>query len=143
METPGPTRSPARPFSSTVAKAIAKSEESQVSSGPTALLETETSANVGALFEEALGQATSRSPIEPFRFFDNREKYLQFVNTSNEKAKIAERVALASRHVTPSTPALALFDAGMGDATVLTGVLRRLHARLPTVPFLVVGKEIS
>ena len=31
----------------------------------------------------------------------------------------------------------------MGDGTVLIGVLRRLHERFPTIPFLVVGKEIS
>ena len=30
---------------------------------------------------------------KPFRFFDNRQKYLSFVNTCNEKWKIAERAA--------------------------------------------------
>ena len=36
-----------------------------------------------------------------------------------------------------------LFDAGMGDATVLTRVMRQIHARHPTVPLLAVAKEIS
>ena len=36
-----------------------------------------------------------------------------------------------------------LFDAGMGDGTVLTRVMREMHRRLPTLPFYVVGKEIS
>ncbi len=78
-----------------------------------------------------------------FRFFDNREKYLLFVNTCNEKQVIAERVAMEVRSLRPTPPALRLFDAGMGDATVLTRVMRSLHHRYPTVPFLVVGKEIS
>ncbi len=36
-----------------------------------------------------------------------------------------------------------VFDAGMGDGTVLTGVMRQMHARFPAVPFYIVGKEIS
>ncbi len=78
-----------------------------------------------------------------FRFFDNREKYLQFVTTCSEKWAIAERVGREVREIAPSPPALRLFDAGMGDGTVLASVLRRLHEAFPTVPFLVVGKEIS
>ena len=31
----------------------------------------------------------------------------------------------------------------MGDATVLSQVMRQLHHRFPTIPFLIVGKEIS
>ena len=78
-----------------------------------------------------------------FRFFDNREKYLLFVNTCNEKQVIAERVALDVRSLRPVPPALRVFDAGMGDGTVLTRVMRYLHHRHPTVPFFIVGKEIS
>ena len=79
----------------------------------------------------------------PFRFFDNREKYLQFVTTTGEKWAVAERVGAEVEELAPRPPALQVFDAGMGDGTVLTGVLRHLHGRFPTVPFLVVGKEIS
>ena len=31
----------------------------------------------------------------------------------------------------------------MGDGTVLTGVMRQMHRRFPTMPFYIVGKEIS
>ena len=34
----------------------------------------------------------------------------------------------------PTPPALELFDAGMGDATVLVALLRTVHDRFPTVP---------
>ncbi len=78
-----------------------------------------------------------------FRFYDNRQKYLLFVMTCGEKWAIAERVGLELEHLKPSPPALRLFDAGMGDGTVLAQVLRDLHHRFPTVPFFVVGKEIS
>ncbi len=82
-------------------------------------------------------------PDRPFRFFDNREKYLLFVNTCSEKQVIAARVGRELGRIEPRPPALRLFDAGMGDATVLSMVLREMHHRWPTVPFLVVAKEIS
>jgi SAM-dependent methyltransferase len=46
-------------------------------------------------------------------------------------------------HLHPAPPAVRIFDAGMGDGTVLTRVMREMHRRLPTLPFYVVGKEIS
>jgi hypothetical protein len=79
----------------------------------------------------------------PFRFYDNRQKYLAFVNTCNEKAAVAARAAQELRLVHPSPPCLRLFDAGMGDATVLSRVMRSTHRWFPTVPLLVVAKEIS
>lgn len=78
-----------------------------------------------------------------FRFFDNREKYLLFVTTCNEKQVIAERVAMDTMYLQPVQPALRVFDAGMGDATVLTRIMMNLHHRFPTVPMFIVGKEIS
>lgn len=79
----------------------------------------------------------------PFRFFDNREKYLLFITTCTEKWSIAERVAKEVSQLRPIPPALRVFDAGIGDGTVLTSVLRTVHENFPTVPLLVVGKEIS
>lgn len=79
----------------------------------------------------------------PFRFFDNREKYLMFVTTCSEKWQVAARMAQELRHVKPSPPALRVLDAGMGDGTVLTRTMRAMHSMFPTIPFLVVGKEIS
>src|SRR5690348_2200827 len=79
----------------------------------------------------------------PFRFYDNRQKYLAFVNTCNEKSAIARRAANELGHVKPTPPALRFFDAGMGDATVLARLMRSTHRAFPTVPVLVVAKEIS
>src|SRR5450755_534617 len=78
-----------------------------------------------------------------FRFFDNRQKYLLFVSTCSEKTEIANRISLELSTLQPSPPALRLFDAGVGDGTVLSRVMRALHARFPTMPLYVVAKEIS
>ena len=79
----------------------------------------------------------------PFRFYDNRQKYLAFVNTCNEKWKVAERAAQELVHVHPEPPALRMFDAGVGDGTVLSHMMRAMHRRFPTIPFFIVCKEVS
>jgi hypothetical protein len=78
-----------------------------------------------------------------FRFFDNRQKYLLFVNTCSEKQVISKRVALELANTNPRPPAFRLFDAGVGDGTVLTRVMRAMHARYPAMPFYITGKEVS
>ncbi|MBN1237884.1 MAG: hypothetical protein JXB36_05250 [Gammaproteobacteria bacterium] len=90
------------------------------------------------------GQTEAEAAADrPFRFYDNRQKYLAFVNTCNEKWKVAERAARELVHLRPTPPALRVFDAGMGDATVLTHLMRAMHRRFPITPFFIVGKEIS
>ena len=83
------------------------------------------------------------APSRNFRFFDNRQKYLLFVNTCGEKEVIARRVGMELAHIHPRPPAIRVFDAGMGDGSVLTRVMREMHRRFPTRPFYFVGKEIS
>ena len=83
------------------------------------------------------------APSRNFRFFDNRQKYLLFVNTCSEKTVVARRVGMELAHLHPRPPAVRVFDAGMGDGTVLTRVMREMHRRFPTMPFYIVGKEIS
>jgi len=80
---------------------------------------------------------------EQIRFFDSRQKYLLFVNTCNEKAVVAKRVGLEIPCLQPRPPAMRIFDAGIGDGTVLSHVLRDLHYRYPTMPFYAAAKEIS
>jgi hypothetical protein len=82
-------------------------------------------------------------PQRNFRFFDNRQKYLLFVNTCSEKWEVAHRVSEELAHVHPRPPALRVFDAGVGDGSVLTRVMRAMHDRFTHLPFYIVGKEIS
>ena len=93
----------------------------------------------GARESESAGEAVERN----FRFFDNRQKYLLFVTTCSEKWVVARRVARELESIHPKPPALRVFDAGVGDGTILTRVMRSMHRRFPTMPFHIVGKEIS
>ena len=88
------------------------------------------------------GRATGAAG-EPFRFFDNREKYLMFVTTTSEKAMVSQRIGKELPLLRPSPPAVRVFDAGTGNGIVLANVLRHLHKEMPTVPMVVVGKEFS
>jgi SAM-dependent methyltransferase len=87
--------------------------------------------------------AAPQDPQRNFRFFDNRQKYLLFVNTCSEKWVVAHRVGQELINIHPRPPAVRLFDAGIGDGTVLARVMRAMHDRFPAMPFYVVGKEIS
>ncbi len=90
----------------------------------------------------AAGQG-GEDPQRNFRFFDNRQKYLLFVNTCSEKWEIANRVGMELASIHPRPPAVRVFDAGVGDGTVLSRVMRNMHDRFPTMPFYIVAKEIS
>ncbi|MCL4695650.1 MAG: hypothetical protein KJ023_01100 [Burkholderiaceae bacterium] len=96
-----------------------------------------------AAVRSAAETETEAAPERNFRFFDNRQKYLLFVTTCGEKDVIARRVGMELAHLHPRPPALRVFDAGMGDGTVLTSVMREMHRRHATMPFFIVGKEIS
>ncbi|MBI3709387.1 MAG: hypothetical protein HY246_17170 [Proteobacteria bacterium] len=87
--------------------------------------------------------ADAVAPARNFRFYDNRQKYLLFVNTCSEKWVVAQRVSLELANIHPRPPAIRVFDAGVGDGSVLARVMRALHRRFPTMPLYVVGKEIS
>ncbi len=93
--------------------------------------------------ERAAETQAPRIETPPFRFYDNRQKYLAFVNTCNEKAAVAARATQELGQLHPKPPSFRLFDAGMGDASVLARVMRSMHRQFPTVPLLVVAKEIS
>ena len=94
-------------------------------------------------------EASARSPqanrdIERnFRFYDNRQKYLMFVNTCSEKRVISERISQELGFIHPRPPAVRVFDAGVGDGTIMARVMRAMHQRFETLPFYIVGKEIS
>jgi len=84
------------------------------------------------------------TPVSPVdRFFDNRAAYLMFTTATNEKAVVADRIGAELGNVGPGEDALRVFDAGMGDGSVLSQVMRRMHRVFTHIPWLVVGKEIS
>jgi len=87
--------------------------------------------------------ARANESKDSFRFYDNRQKYLLFVSTCSEKWVVAQRVGMELANIHPRPPAVRVFDAGVGDGTVLARVMRAMHQRYPTMPFHIVGKEIS
>jgi hypothetical protein len=78
-----------------------------------------------------------------FRFFDNREKYLLFTTTCSENRATARRIGEEFQFIEPAPPALRLYQAGSGEGTLLNLTLRHLHSRWPTLPFLVVVRELD
>lgn len=77
------------------------------------------------------------------RFFDTRAAYTMFVHATDEKKVVADRLGREVDHLTIRQPGLRVFDAGMGDASVLDHLMRRIHVEEPHIPWLVVAKEIS
>jgi len=96
--------------------------------------------NAAEASQSAVAKVESRNN---FRFYDNRQKYLLFVNTCSEKWVVAQRVGMELANIHPRPPAVRVFDAGVGDGTVLARVMRAMHQRYPTMPFYIVGKEVS
>ena len=78
-----------------------------------------------------------------FRFYDNRQKYLLFVTTTNEKNQIADCIRPHVNKIKPTKPGIKIFDAGMGDGSLLMNVMRQCHEAKPNIPLLVSTKEIS
>ena len=89
------------------------------------------------------GIAPAPDPEQNFRFYDNRQKYLMFVNTCSEKWVIASRVSAELDEIHPTPPAIRVFDAGVGDGTVMARIMRTMHRKFERMPFYIVGKEIS
>ena len=78
-----------------------------------------------------------------FRFYDNRQKYLLFVTTTNEKNQIADFIRPHINKIKPTKPGIKIFDAGMGDGSLLMNVMRQCHEAKPNIPLFVSTKEIS
>src|SRR5271156_4628079 len=121
---------------------IERSRETRPSAAPPFQpLAAQTAAAPPGTAQPPVGKPTD--PQRNFRFFDNRQKYLLFVNTCSEKWEVAHRVSEELAHLHPRPPAVRVFDAGVGDGSVLTRVMRAMHDRFSHMPFYIVGKEIS
>ena len=100
-------------------------------------------ADQGGPSTHRLRSAIIGKDAQGFRFYDNRQKYLMFVNTSSEKQEIADRALQQLTFSQPKPPAIRILDGGAGDGTALARLLRGAHRRYPWLPFYVVAKEIS
>ena len=81
------------------------------------------------------------SPLS--RFFDTRAAYSMFVTATDEKSVVADQIGLELANLRVRQPGMRVFDAGMGDGSLLAQLMRHMHQALPFIPWLVVAKEIS
>jgi len=100
---------------------------------------------VGSAKKEMLAQISSQETTaglsQAVEYNEQRQSHVLFYNSCNEKWQIAERAYKAMEDLSVSPPALRLFDANLGEGTTLARLLRALHHKHPTVPFLIVAKE--
>ena len=93
----------------------------------------------------AQAQAAKARTTTPFRFYDNRQKYLAFVNTCNEKSAVARRArARADARCSPRRRRSASSTPAWATATVLSRLMRSHAPPLPDgAAASSVAKEIS
>ena len=60
-------------------------------------------------------------------FFDSRDKYLSFVNSTNEKSKIAFYLFERIEKIITQSPIFNVLDAGTGEGTIISTFLSGLH----------------
>ncbi|MDA9866876.1 hypothetical protein N9D48_00760 [Gammaproteobacteria bacterium] len=77
------------------------------------------------------------------RFFDDRLKYLSFIQNTSEKRAISEQLAPHIASMAQNRTFLRILDAGTGDGTVKSNVIKTFHKYHPYTSLLITGKEIS
>ncbi len=93
-----------------------------------------------AIMESMASEATMPRFLSAPEEHEYRQKTQFFVNSCNERWILADRAYEVLSKTKLHRPALYLFDASLGDGTVLTRVLRAAHKNNPTLPHIVVTK---
>ena len=70
-------------------------------------------------------------------FFDSRDKYLSFVNSTNEKSSIAFKLSSYLKKTRINSDAFRIFDAGTGEGTIISTLLSAAHEQFPEDPIYV------
>ena len=76
------------------------------------------------------------------RFYDSRLSYLSFVQNTNEKKIISKKVYPYIKKL-PKKKVTRFLDAGIGDGTITSNIIKRFHDVHPNSLLLITGKEIS
>ena len=77
------------------------------------------------------------------RFFDDRLKYLSFIQNTGEKKSISEKIYPFISRLSQNKSYLRILDAGTGDGTIKANVIKSFHRYHPYTSLLITGKEIS
>ena len=77
------------------------------------------------------------------RFFDDRLKYLSFIQNTGEKRAISSEIFPHIKSLPKNKTYLRVLDAGTGDGTIKASVIKSFHKYHPYTSLLITGKEIS
>ena len=77
------------------------------------------------------------------RFFDDRLKYLSFIQNTGEKKAISEKIYSYIATLSENKSYLRILDAGTGDGTIFSNIIKSFHRYHPYASLLITGKEIS
>ena len=77
------------------------------------------------------------------RFFDDRLKYLSFIQNTSEKKAISSKIYPYLANMSQNKSYLRILDAGTGDGTIKSNVIKAFHRYHPYTSLLITGKEIS
>ena len=77
------------------------------------------------------------------RFFDDRLKYLSFIQNTGEKKAISEQIYSHIAGLSENKSYLRILDAGTGDGTIYSNIIKSFHKYHPYASLLMTGKEIS
>ena len=77
------------------------------------------------------------------RFFDDRLKYLSFIQNTSEKKAISSKIYPYVANMSQNKSYLRILDAGTGDGTIKSNVIKAFHRYHPYSSLLITGKEIS
>ena len=77
------------------------------------------------------------------RFFDDRLKYLSFIQNTEEKKAISEKIFAHVAGLSENKSYLRILDAGTGDGTIFSNIIKSFHKHHPYTSLLITGKEIS
>ena len=61
------------------------------------------------------------------RFFDDRLKYLSFIQNTGEKKAISDKIYPYSAGLSENKSYLRILDAGTGDGTILSNIVKSVH----------------
>ena len=67
------------------------------------------------------------------RFFDDRLKYLSFIQNTGEKKAISEKIYPYIRNLTQNKSYLRILDAGTGDGTIKSNIIKSFHRYHPYI----------
>ena len=77
------------------------------------------------------------------RFFDDRLKYLSFIQNTGEKKAISEKIYSHIAGLSQNKSYLRVLDAGTGDGTIFSNIVKSFHKHHPYTSLLITGKEVS